>query len=114
MLPKNNRLKNKKEFKEVFRKGKGFEKDFLFLKVKKIESDKSKFGFIVSRKISKKAVARNKMKRRLREIVRKEFPKIKPGIDAVLVVKKDIEKKDFLEIKKTVSQLFKEAGVLNE
>lgn len=114
MLPKNNRLKNKKEFKEVFKKGKGFEKDFLFLKIKKINSDKSKFGFIVSRKINKKAVARNKIKRRLREVVKGQISKIKPGINVVMVVKKDIKEKEFSEIKKTVTRLLKEAEILNE
>jgi len=114
MLPKNNRLKNKKEFKEIFRKGKGFEKDFLFLKIKKNNSKKIKVGFIVPKKVNKKAVVRNKIKRRLREIIKEEFFKIKPGINIVLVVKKDIEKKDFLEIKKTVIILLREAEVLSD
>lgn len=114
MLSPQNRLKNKKEFEEVFKKGKGFERDFLFLKIKKSNSKKSKFGFVISRKINKKAVARNKIKRRLRGIIKGEISKIEPGVDAVLIVKKDIEKKDFLEIKKTTIRLLKEAGILKE
>jgi len=114
MLPKENRLKKKKDFKEVFKKGKGFRKDFLFLKIKNNSFKKIRFGFIVSREISKKAVIRNKIKRRLREIIKKELSKIKPGIDGVLIAKKGIEKKDFLEIKEVVFQLLKKAKIFND
>lgn len=115
MLSKENRLKRKKDFKEVFKKGKGFGKDFLFLKIKKNNlKKKSRFSFIVSKKISKKAVVRNKIKRRLREVIREELPRIKPGIDGVFIAKKNIEKKDFLEIKENVIQLLKKTEILND
>ena len=35
MLPKENRLKKKKDFEKVFKEGQGFKEDFLFLKVVK-------------------------------------------------------------------------------
>ena len=71
MLPKKNRLKNKKDFERVFKQGKGFKEDFLFFKITKNNLKENRFGFIVSLKVSKKAVLRNKVKRRLREIIKK-------------------------------------------
>jgi ribonuclease P protein component len=114
MLLNKNRLKQKKDFIEIFKKGKGFEEDLLFLKIKLNNSKKNRFAFVVSKKVSNKAVIRNKIKRILREIIRKKILKIKPGIDGILIVKPGIEKKDFLEIEKMVENLLKKANTLND
>lgn len=112
MLSKENRLKRKKDFEKIFQKGKSFKQDLLFLKVLENDLGFSRFGFIVSRKISKKAVLRNKVKRRLREGVRTKSKEIKKGIDIVLIALPGLEKKDFWEMKKTLDQLFKKARII--
>lgn len=114
MLPKENRLKKEREFKEVFREGSGVKDGFLFLKFKKNKLDKTKFGFIVSRKVSKKAVVRNKVKRRLREMVRKRLPRIVPGIEGVLMTRPGIEEKNFAEVEESLDRLFRKAKILND
>lgn len=114
MLPKKNRLKNKKDFERVFNQGKGFKEDFLFLKIVKNNLKENRFGFIVSLKVSKKAVLRNKTKRRLREIIKERLPGIKPGIDVVLIAQKGIEEKDFSEVRETTNRLFEKAKILND
>ena len=111
MLPKENRLKKKRDFEQVFKRGIGLKEDFLFLKIKKNNFGKKRFGFIVSQKVSKKAILRNRIKRKLREIIREKLPSIKPGIDGVLVAQPGLEKKDFSEIKETINSLFKRAKV---
>lgn len=112
MLPKENQLKKRKDFELVFKKGKGFKGDFLFLKVFKNNLEASRFGFIVSSKISKKAVIRNKIKRRLRAIVRQELPVLKKGVDVVVVANSGVENKDFQAIKKELSKVFISARIL--
>jgi ribonuclease P protein component len=107
VLPKINRLKKKKDFEKVFKEGKGVKESFLFLKFLPNNLKVSRFGFILSKKISKKTTVRNKIKRRLREIVRLELKKIKPGIDGVFVVSPGLENKNFLEIKTIVKKIFK-------
>ncbi|GAI32984.1 unnamed protein product, partial [marine sediment metagenome] len=62
MLNKRNRLKKKKDFDKVFKQGQGFKQDFLYLKIRKNNLKSSRFGFVVSKKFSKKAVIRNKIK----------------------------------------------------
>lgn len=79
MLSGDNRLKKKKDFEYVFKKGKGFKEDFLFVKLVKNNLKITRFGFVVGYKVSKKAVLRNKVKRRLRETVKAELPKIRKG-----------------------------------
>lgn len=114
MLPQQYRLKKKKDFERVFKKGKGLKETFLFLKFKKNKLQESRFGFLVSQKVSKKAVERNKVKRRLRELIRLKLPEIKKGIDIVLITKPGLEKKNFQEMEEMVNKLFKKAKLFND
>jgi ribonuclease P protein component len=113
MLPKKNRLKNKKDFEKIFKDGKGFKEGFLFLKTRGNNLKESRFGFVVSLKVSKKAVVRNRVKRRLREIIKEKLLEVNPGIDAVLIVRKGIEEEDSSTTKETINSLFKKAKILN-
>jgi ribonuclease P protein component len=114
MLPKINRLKRKKEIERVFKKGEGFKEDFLILKTAKNNFKNSRFAFVVSQKVSKKATLRNKVRRKLRELVKAKVKKIKKGKDLILVAVPGLEKKDFWEIEETVNKLFKKAKCLEE
>jgi len=113
MLDKKNCLKKKKDFQKVIKQGKKIEKDFLVLKFSENAlKDVSRIGFIVSQKISKKAYLRNKIKRRLREIIKDNLDNLKPGYDLIFFTKKAIKEKDFLEIEKIVKQILKQAKLL--
>ena len=46
-----------------------------------------KFAFIVSTKIDKRAVGRNRMKRQIREAVQHLMPTIQTGIDGIFLVR---------------------------
>jgi ribonuclease P protein component len=113
MLPKNNRLKKTAEIKKVFKDGRFFKESFLILKTTKNKLDKSRFGFIVSQKISRKAVIRNKIKRRLRAIVMKNLKTVKTGTDNLVITLPGIEKKDFSNTEQTVNNLFKKAKLFS-
>jgi len=113
MLSKLNRLKKKRDFEKVFKMGKGFKQDFLALKFNKNGLKNSRFGFIVSLKVSKKAVVRNKVKRRLREAVRARIKNFKKGFDIALIALPDSSTKDFEEIDRVVERLFKKTKILN-
>lgn len=111
MLPKQNRLKKRKDFEKVFKQGRGFKEDFLFLKVIENNLEVSRFGFLVSQKVSKKAVVRNKIKRRLRELLKTKLPEIKKGIDGVLIALPGLEDRDFWELEKILTKLLEKAGI---
>ena len=114
MLPKEHRLKKEKDFERVLKKGKSKKGDFLILRVVKNNLKTIRIGVVVSRKVSKKAVLRNKTKRKLREAARANIKKIKPGYDLVFFTKKGIEKKSFSEIKKEVEKLIARAKLFKE
>lgn len=112
MLTKKYRLTKKKDFDKVAKGGKFFKENFLVLKKIKNNLQWTRVGFVVSQKISKKAVVRNKIKRRLREIVKVNLNKIKSGYDIIFFTKKGIEKKEFLEIKKIIENLLQKAELI--
>jgi ribonuclease P protein component len=107
MLPKNNRLKKKKDFEKVFDHGKNIKGDAIYLKVLKTEEPFSRIGFIVSKKVSLKAVDRNKIKRRLRESAGKFLKTINDNMDIVIIASPKIKKNNFEEIKKDIEKSFK-------
>lgn len=112
MLPRPNRIKKNTEIERVFKRGKKFKEDFLILIATGNNLNQARFGFIVSQKISKKAVLRNKLKRRLREIVRSKLKEFKKGRDVIVMAVPGLETKDFWEIKNTINKLFKKAKCL--
>ena len=113
MLLKKNRLIKKKDFERLFKEGKSFREKFLVLKVNENNLDESRFGFIVSKKVSKKAVIRNKIKRQLREIVRKEMNNYQKGFDVAVITLPAAESKDFEEMKQVLIYILKKTKILN-
>ncbi len=108
MLVQENRLRKKKDFEVVFKQGDGFRHGFLYLKIRKNNLDVSRFGFVISKKFSKKAVIRNKTKRRLSEIIKAKLLKIKKGMDVIVVVMPGAEN-EFQKLEDTLNKLFKKA-----
>jgi len=111
MLKKENRLTKKNDFERVYKKGRGLKADSLFLKI--LENDKgvTRIGIVVSKKVSKKAVERNKVKRRIREIIRKMD--LKSGFDIIIVTYPSIKEKKFDQIEDEIIYLFKKTKCLN-
>lgn len=97
MLKKENRIRLDKEFDRVFKAGQSFYgKDLGFKLVKNILGI-SRFGILINTKVSKKAVVRNKIKRRIRAIIEKRLDNIVLGYDLVIIVLPRILDKDFKE-----------------
>ena len=67
---------------------------------------------MVSRKVSKKAIIRNKIKKRLAEAVKIEMKNIKNGTDLVIIVLPGAEKKNFSEIKEVVRDALVKAELI--
>jgi len=109
MLSKEYRLSKKKDFDGVFKKGESIKNGFLIFKVLNNPSNSSgqvpisRFGFVVSKKISTKATVRNKVKRRLRDAVSAKLPELKKSKDVIVITLPGIEKKEFAEIEKMVA-----------
>lgn len=112
MLSKKIRLTKKKDLERILRRGKHFAEKFFVLKTIENGLDHSRFGFMVSIKVSKKATVRNKIRRQLQEIVRINFARIKTGLDMIVIARPEIKEKDYQEIKGALLGTLKEKGLL--
>jgi len=115
MLPKKHRLSKNEEIVKVVRGGKyiwGKTINIKFL-ANKHNSGLSRFTFIVSNKIAKKAVERNKIKRRLREAVREHIGNIQPGYDVVITARPEIINKNHSDIKQEIAHILSKARLLS-
>ena len=117
MLNKLNRLKRKKDFENVARNGRQVNRGFLVLKFVPNKENNHRFGFVISKKVLKRAVDRNKIKRQLRHAVRgaiseKEIGHKKIGHDIVFFARFGIEKHNFEELEKAVKSLLNQVNLL--
>jgi ribonuclease P protein component len=108
ILASENRLKGTDRIEEIKKKGKVLQDDlFGVIYLEKHEEEKPRFGFVISTKISKLAVHRNRINRSLHEGVRRVLSLIPENYDFVFLAKKSIEKKSTEEIIKEVDSFFR-------
>lgn len=88
MLPRKQRLVREADFRRAYHKGATAFSPSIVLKAVPNGLPVSRYGIVVSLKVSKKAVDRNRIKRHISEIIRLRLANIKPGRDILLIVKK--------------------------
>ena len=107
MLKKINRISSRGDFLEVKENGEMISTPLFGALVIQKKDEFKKFGFVISKKISKRAVDRNKIKRRLAEIIKKDLENFEKGIRVVFLVKRDILDKKIEEIENEVKKCLK-------
>ena len=103
-LPKDKRLKRKKDFERVFKKGRAVKGNFLFAKYMENGLGFPRFAFIVSSKVAKSAVARNRVRRVLSEISRPYLKTTHPA-DIVLIADKRTVEAGPAQLKKDIENI---------
>jgi ribonuclease P protein component len=107
VLKKINRISKRSEFLEVKNKGELWG-SLLFGVVKLNKGDDQiKFGFVVSKKISKRAVDRNKIKRKLSEVLKNKIDDFGLGTRVVFLAKKKLLEATIEEISKEINRCLK-------
>jgi ribonuclease P protein component len=102
MLKKDHRLTKQKEVEYVFKKGKSSYNNIIGIKAVKSEQKNSRFVIIVGLKVSKKAVQRNKLKRRVAHILKECLPEFNKKYDVAVVVLPASKDKQYQELRKTI------------
>lgn len=102
------RLRKSAEFERARRQGRSWAHPLLLLNAAANGTEATRCGFSVSRRIGK-AVVRNRVKRRLRELLRRALPALKPGWDLVFVARTGSEACTFQELEEAVTGLLRRA-----
>lgn len=111
MLNKGQRIRLDKDFDRIFKNGQSFYNKNLRLKAVNATQATSRLGVLISTKVSKRAVVRNKIKRQLKWIFNIEQKKFVRSGDLVVVVFSEILDKSFLEIREILIRGFKKLGL---
>lgn len=112
MLPKKFRLKKRTAFTATYRTGKTFHKDgiTLFCGRENKTDNETRIGFVVSKKIHKRAVKRNRIKRLMREsmrlIIKNEGIRNK-YMSLVFVASQKLLNMNFAEVDSAIQKLVK-------
>lgn len=101
MLSSIYRLKKKANFARIEIDGRMVQsKSFGMGIFERKDGENSRFGFVISTKISKKAVIRNKIKRIMSETIRLTLNRLKNGFDVLFLIKPSAVRTSFEELKK--------------
>ena len=111
MFAKANRLKRTADFKKIFRYGKSFRGETAEMRFLPNDLAVCRFGFITGLSVSKKATIRNKIRRRLTEVVKTLATSINNNFDILIVAKAKAVGKSREETLKDVQNIFKKAGI---
>ena len=110
MLPAEERLRKDRDFRRVYAAKRAIVHPLMVLYTRPSRVGR-RIGFSVSKKLGG-AVQRNRIKRRLREAYRAHIPVLKNGFDAIIVVRSKASSATYIEIAKTVIDLFRRAGLV--
>lgn len=115
MVSKEYRLSGNKNFEKVFQEGQLVQAEtFGLAYLNRGDNEVTRFGFIVSTKVSKIAVNRNRVKRALSEAVRFLTSKLEKGYNVVFLAKGQSMKVPTDELMREVGITLKKAGLLTQ
>lgn len=106
------RLKSESDFARLAKSRKtGYAKS-IGVKVRENKLPYSRFGIVVGLKISKKAVDRNLIKRRMRDIMKRHLEEVKIGYDIMVLVQKSALNADFEALEEDYLKAMEKVGLL--
>ena len=114
MLSKKNRLYREKDINKTLKDGKTFFLPEFIIKYYFNNEKEIKVGFITSTKVDKRAIKRNTLKRKLREITRTILPNLKKGYYLLIIAKKPALKLNTTEIKQKLIFAFSQIKTYNK
>ena len=103
-------LTKSEQYALVYEKGSSWISGLLVMKALPNGLTWSRYGFSISRRVGK-AVVRNRVKRRLREILRSA--PVEPGWDIVFIARPKAASAGFASLGKSVQGLLSQAGLLS-
>ena len=108
-MQRRHRISGQKRHSEIHTEGCSAANRLLVIRYLANGLDYSRFAFVVSRRVGNAAI-RNKIKRRLRESVRRR--PVDSGWDAVLIARRGIERASFKDLNGAARNLLRRSGLL--
>ena len=113
MLKRINRLKKRYQFNYVYKSGEHFSGEHIVLYVVSSKTKNIKVGLAVTKKVGH-AVVRNRIRRRLREIIKAKISTLKQSYNIIVVARDNISSASFETLTNEFSKLLKKANLINE
>jgi ribonuclease P protein component len=113
LLPRTHRLRDTRSFRAVYGRGRSWATPLVALHALAVEGDRLLVGITAGKKVGK-AVERNRVRRRLREAVRRRLPEMKRGYQVVLVARGASREAPLTALQATVDTLLQRAGLWQE
>lgn len=113
MLPNTHRLRHEEDIKRLFAKGRSAFDAHVGIKVMANGRADTRFTVVVGTKVSKLAVERNRMKRRIRGVVESLLGQLQPGFDVAFLPKKSLLTLSSVEVRQSIERLLRKSGVLS-
>ncbi|TVQ06480.1 MAG: ribonuclease P protein component [Leptolyngbya sp. DLM2.Bin27] len=137
MLPKHNRLRRSREFSTVYRQGRKAVSAHLIVRtwavpmapgaadfparsapinnaqVGNTQVGNTQVGVVVSLKVHKRAVVRNRLKRRVRAALRTLLPRLRPSLWVVVTLRPEAVQCEYAEFLRELEQLFTKLEVFH-
>jgi ribonuclease P protein component len=104
------RLSGTRRFSQIHQEGRSVANNLLVVRVLPNGLDHNRFGFMVSKRLGN-AVARNRIKRRLREVVRQTD--LIAGWDAVFIARRGAEKASFGQLRNATQNLLRRTHLIS-
>lgn len=104
MLPKSGRIRLTREFERIFATRRSFSGRFVRLAFALSALPYTRCGIVISTKVSKKAVVRNKLRRRVRSIFSEYQSRLLPPRDIVVICLPSAATADFSEFKADIKR----------
>ncbi|MSQ33773.1 MAG: ribonuclease P protein component [Dehalococcoidia bacterium] len=103
------RLTRRRDFEKIQSQGKRWSHSYLVLRALPNGTPSSRFGFAISKQVGT-AVVRNRLRRRLRELMRQE--PLRSGWDLLVVARPAAAAASFSEVQRAFVQLLSQARLL--
>jgi len=116
-LPQVHRLKHRQDFQAVYGTGKRYHGSHLTLiSLEDSGPDKplpSRFGISISKKVSKKAVVRNRLKRQIKAVIRQLLPEIASGWRGIIIIRPEAIECNYEHFLRELKQLLVKANIIH-
>lgn len=114
MFQRSFRLRSSVDFSKTYKYGRSTNSTNFYIKALATKQPVSKLAVVISKKVAKKAVVRNKIRRRFTETIREQWQTIQPGYNIIITIKSDISSQNQADLQTEITTCLKRAHLINE